>query len=1347
MTKIKGTLTALLPRLSLVSILWTPALVQAAVLENPGHNEFYSGVGVISGWKCEANRITVSFDGQPRIPVLYGTQRPDTDGPCGDTNNGFVAIYNWARLGDGRHTAIVYDNGVEFGRSTFEVTTLGEEFVEGAEGECTVEDFPDPGETAEFRWNQNTQHLELVDGPPPPPAPGRNYTNNGVLENPGHNEFYSGVGVISGWKCEANRITVSFDGQPRIPVLYGTQRPDTDGPCGDTNNGFVAIYNWARLGDGRHTAIVYDNGVEFGRSTFEVTTLGEEFVEGAEGECTVEDFPDPGETAEFRWNQNTQHLELVDGRALASFRQFHVIAHELSENRDHDAECRAQLGSGFRLADWNDIVRYYEGGGSLAAFTAELKMVPAGEQPGPGELGNGYRISRDGNPIRSGRRHYFVARHDHNRPSHFAAHANLDNHHVSLGSWHGTGGYALCYGDDEPETFTDTLRSGGEGPEMVVIPAGTFRMGCLNDAGGCGSHQFPVHTVSVPSFALSKYEVTFAQWDACVAAGGCNGYRPDDQGWGRGDRPVIKVNWGDAQSYVAWLSAQTGKDYRLPSEAEWEYAARAGTETRYHWGDEIGVNRANCDGCGSQWDDRQTAPVGSFGPNAWGLHDMHGNVFEWPQDCWNDDYQGAPSDGSAWESGDCSRRILRSGSWAASPGILRSASRFIGTADTRARDNGFRIVRSLSSTRTHPPTFRGARVADQHYTQNMSISTLTLPVATGGTGSLTYRLSPALPAGLRFNARTRRLMGTPTSTLASTVYTYTVTDARGATASLTFRLSVEDDEVLVPEMVVIPAGNFRMGCLNDDGDCSPHEFPVHAVSVSQFALSKYEVTFAEWDACVAGGGCNGYRPDDEGWGRGTRPVINVGWTHAQSYVAWLSAQTGEYYRLPSEAEWEYAARAGTETKFHWGNEPGVNLANCRNNFCGDSFPNTAPVGQFAPNAWGLYDMHGNVWEWVQDCPSTSYAGAPSDGSAWEREGCRVTRVRRGGAWGDPPAGIRSAARGWNPAGTRTAYFGFRIARSLSSTRPPTPSFGGARIADQRYTQNMAISPLTLPTATGGTAPLTYRLSPALPAGLRFDERTRRLSGTPTETRASTVYTYTVTDARGATDSLTFRLRVEGAPTTLSFRGASIADQHYTQNTAFGPLTLPAATGGTGTLTYSLSPALPAGLRFDERTRRLSGTPTETRASTVYTYTVTDARGATDSLTFRLIGLRGRSGRVRVNITWNADVDLDLYVTNPCGQTFGFDEQSRATCQGFEGEWDYDDQGAGFRDDNPHAENIVWVDGAPQGRYLVSVNYFGGSVSTNYTVRIFYGSQSETHTGRIGPSDKGTRRRVADFQFR
>lgn len=188
-------------------------------------------------------------------------------------------------------------------------------------------------------------------------------------------------------------------------------------------------------------------------------------------------------------------------------------------------------------------------------------------------------------------------------------------------------------------------------PEMGVIPAGWFRMGCVSGR-ECFDDEFPVYDVTIPHiFAVSKYEVTFAQWDACVAGGGCDGYRPDDEGWGRGRRPVINVSWEDAQEYVAWLSRQSGQSYRLLSEAEWEYVARAGSSTAYSWGNDIGFNRANSTECGSQWDDRQTAPSGSFSPNAFAVHDMHGNVWEWVEDCWNDSYAGAPSDGSAGAAG------------------------------------------------------------------------------------------------------------------------------------------------------------------------------------------------------------------------------------------------------------------------------------------------------------------------------------------------------------------------------------------------------------------------------------------------------------------------------------------------------------------------------------------------------------------------------------------------------------------------------------------------------------------------------------------------------------------------
>src|SRR5262245_3850139 len=181
-------------------------------------------------------------------------------------------------------------------------------------------------------------------------------------------------------------------------------------------------------------------------------------------------------------------------------------------------------------------------------------------------------------------------------------------------------------------------------PEMVVVPAGQVTMGSPTTEKGRYGNEGPQHSVAIPRpFAVSKFEVTFADWDACVAVGGCpREGRASDAGWGRGRQPVIFVSWDDAQAYVAWLSRMTDKTYRLLTEAEWEYAARAGSQAAYSWGDEIGKGNANCGGCGSQWDSKETAPVGSFAANAFGLHDMHGNLWEWVEDCFHEDYNGGP---------------------------------------------------------------------------------------------------------------------------------------------------------------------------------------------------------------------------------------------------------------------------------------------------------------------------------------------------------------------------------------------------------------------------------------------------------------------------------------------------------------------------------------------------------------------------------------------------------------------------------------------------------------------------------------------------------------------------------
>ena len=225
---------------------------------------------------------------------------------------------------------------------------------------------------------------------------------------------------------------------------------------------------------------------------------------------------------------------------------------------------------------------------------------------------------------------------------------------------------------------------------MVVVPAGNFMMGSNDGA----VQERPVHNVVIAKpFAIGKFEVTFAEWDACAAAGSCQ-RRPEDQGWGRGLQPVINVSWDEVvKEFLPWLSRTSGKTYRLLSEAEFEYAARAGSGAKYAWGDDIGRNRANCDGCGSQWDKKQTAPVGSFAANAFGLHDMHGNVMEWVEDCYQSGL-GISNDFSARSTPNCSKHVVRGGSWRGPPENNRSSVRY--SYDRTGSALGFRVARTLN---------------------------------------------------------------------------------------------------------------------------------------------------------------------------------------------------------------------------------------------------------------------------------------------------------------------------------------------------------------------------------------------------------------------------------------------------------------------------------------------------------------------------------------------------------------------------------------------------------------------------------------------------------------------------
>jgi len=243
----------------------------------------------------------------------------------------------------------------------------------------------------------------------------------------------------------------------------------------------------------------------------------------------------------------------------------------------------------------------------------------------------------------------------------------------------------------EPGT---TFKECAECPAMIVMRPGRFTMGSPQSEPDREANEGPQHEVTVAEpFAVSKFEVSFEEWDACVAAARCPSV-PDH--WGRGRLPAINVSWRDARQYVAWLSEVTRKDYRLLTEAEWEYAARAGAMTRYSWGDDARGANANCDGCGSRWDLQQTAPVGSFKPNAFGLYDMLGNVWEWVEDSWHENYNGAPTDGSAWlDGGDPSFRVVRGGSWRNESELVRTAVRARRNINVRFDSLGFRVARTM----------------------------------------------------------------------------------------------------------------------------------------------------------------------------------------------------------------------------------------------------------------------------------------------------------------------------------------------------------------------------------------------------------------------------------------------------------------------------------------------------------------------------------------------------------------------------------------------------------------------------------------------------------------------------
>lgn len=536
--------------------------------------------------------------------------------------------------------------------------------------------------------------------------------------------------------------------------------------------------------------------------------------------------------------------------------------------------------------------------------------------------------------------------------------------HANIGRYRVARGTAQDGGRRNGERFRDCEVC----PELAAVPAGTYRIGSPGSEAGRDGDEGPRQQVTIEDrLAAGVHEVTKREWDACVAAGGCPGSRMTDSSQGR--LPVSGVSWYDAQRYVAWLTEKTGRPYRLPTEQEWEYLARAGTSAPYHFGAAITTGQANY---GNHIGKAQ--PVGTYPANRFGLRDMHGNVFEWVQDCFNRTYESRQLNGRAWVMWDCSRRVIRGGGYRSDRRHVRSADRGAWASIESSIDLGFRVVRTMR------PASLGAR-----------------------------RLAVTAAAGRNQLRRTGdRFM----------------------------------DCAECPEMVVLPGGAFQMGSPASEAGRAYNEGPRHRVEIAPgLAVGVFEVSFREWDACVDAGGCAGYRPDDGGWGRGQRPAVNVSWTDAQSYVAWLNERTGAEYRLLSEAEWEYAARAGTTSAFAFGDQLSAEHANLR--FSGSYgydgvARGTVPVGLYPANRFGLHDMHGNAYEWVTDTWHGTYQGAPADGTAWiSGDGSR--RVVRGGSWSTGQSFARAARRTWFVRTRRLENVGFRVARRVPvAAAPVTP---------------------------------------------------------------------------------------------------------------------------------------------------------------------------------------------------------------------------------------------------------------------------------------------------------------------
>ena len=596
----------------------------------------------------------------------------------------------------------------------------------------------------------------------------------------------------------------------------------------------------------------------------------------------------------------------------------------------------------------------------------------------------------------------------------------------------------------DPRNAAAADLGGGVKMELVWVPTGSFLMGSPDSESGRTDDEGPVHTVELDGFWMGKYEVTVSQFRQFVEAAsyqtdaekkgesfglnssGCwevqSGLNWRNPGFPQEDNhPVVHVSWNEARSFCDWLSRKEGKEFRLPTEAEWEYACRAGSTTRFCFGDsdgglhQYGWFSANSGG--------KTHPVGEKKANEWGLYDMHGNVWEWCGDLYADKYEAAAAKNPQGASSG-PHRVLRGGGAYSGPQACRSAYR-TGADPTGAYDNrGFRVVcegENISIPPSSPApnvTPSSAGGAGQPQTGEVAAADLggagqpqTGEVATadlGGAGQPQTSEVAAADLGGAEQPQTGEVA---------------TTDLGGAEQPQTGEVATADLGGGVKiDLVWVPAGCFQMGSPDAEQDHQSCEGPVHTVELDGFWMGKYEVTQEQYEAVM------GKNPSK--FKGAKNPVEQVSWNDAVEFCRNASQKTGKDLRLPTEAEWEYACRAGSTTRFCFGDsDTGLGEYAW---YDGNSGKTTHPVGEKKENNWDLYDMHGNVWEWCGDLYADRYEAAAAKNPQGASSG--PCRVLRGGGWSNGPQFCRSATRdGGSPSRTGISR-GFRVVCDGVSSR-------------------------------------------------------------------------------------------------------------------------------------------------------------------------------------------------------------------------------------------------------------------------------------------------------------------------